>query len=76
MESGVKLGPETKHTLKTGICGEHGGEKEESVQFCSDLGMDYVTVPLSVFLLHVCQQLRLLYPMSNAMVPAPTALVL
>lgn len=42
VESGVKLGRETKPALKTGICGEHGGEKE-SIQFCYDLGMDYVS---------------------------------
>ncbi|MGP4060475.1 pyruvate, phosphate dikinase [Halobacillus sp. H74] len=42
VESGVKLGRETKPALKTGICGEHGGEKE-SIQFCFDLGMDYVS---------------------------------
>ncbi|MFC7322420.1 pyruvate, phosphate dikinase [Halobacillus campisalis] len=42
VESGVELGRKTKPTLKTGICGEHGGEKE-SIQFCFDLGMDYVS---------------------------------
>ncbi|SEI05085.1 pyruvate phosphate dikinase [Halobacillus karajensis] len=42
VESGVKLGRDTKPALKTGICGEHGGEKE-SIQFCFDLGMDYVS---------------------------------
>ncbi|MBH0231520.1 pyruvate, phosphate dikinase [Halobacillus yeomjeoni] len=42
VESGVKLGRDTKPELKTGICGEHGGEKE-SIQFCFDLGMDYVS---------------------------------
>ena len=42
VESGVTLGRKTKPTLKTGICGEHGGEKE-SIQFCYDLGMDYVS---------------------------------
>ncbi len=42
VESGVKLGRETKPTLKTGICGEHGGEKE-SIQFCFNLGVDYVS---------------------------------
>lgn len=42
VESGVKLGRQTKPFLKTGICGEHGGEKT-SIQFCFDLGMDYVS---------------------------------
>ncbi|WP_373562397.1 pyruvate, phosphate dikinase [Halobacillus litoralis] len=42
VESGVKLGRQTKPSLKTGICGEHGGEKT-SIQFCFNLGMDYVS---------------------------------
>lgn len=42
IEIGVKLGRETKPGLKTGICGEHGGEKS-SIQFCHDVGLDYVS---------------------------------
>ncbi|WP_394219588.1 pyruvate, phosphate dikinase [Halobacillus trueperi] len=42
VEHGVKLGKETNPALKTGICGEHGGEKE-SIQFCFDLGLEYVS---------------------------------
>lgn len=42
VEMGVKLGRETKPGLKTGICGEHGGEKS-SIQFCHDVGLDYVS---------------------------------
>ncbi|MCP3028633.1 pyruvate, phosphate dikinase [Halobacillus sp. A5] len=42
VETGVQLGRETKPALKTGICGEHGGEKE-SIQFCYDSGIDYVS---------------------------------
>lgn len=42
IEIGVKLGRETKPGLKTGICGEHGGEKS-SIQFCHDAGLDYVS---------------------------------
>ncbi|WP_082235518.1 pyruvate, phosphate dikinase [Halobacillus massiliensis] len=42
VENGVKMGRATKPALKTGICGEHGGEKK-SIQFCFDLGMDYVS---------------------------------
>ncbi|MFG6150222.1 pyruvate, phosphate dikinase [Halobacillus sp. B23F22_1] len=42
VETGVKLGRETKPALKTGICGEHGGEKK-SIQFCYDAGIDYVS---------------------------------
>jgi pyruvate,orthophosphate dikinase len=37
--------------LKVGICGEHGGDAE-SVKFCHEVGMDYVSaspfrVPIS-----------------------------
>jgi pyruvate,orthophosphate dikinase len=42
VETGVKLGRETKPGLKTGICGEHGGEKN-SIQFCHEAGLDYVS---------------------------------
>ncbi|MFV2048337.1 pyruvate, phosphate dikinase [Metabacillus litoralis] len=42
IETGVKLGRGMKPGLKTGICGEHGGEKE-SIQFCHDVGLDYVS---------------------------------
>ncbi|MHA7098316.1 pyruvate, phosphate dikinase [Priestia aryabhattai] len=42
VKMGVKLGRETKKELKTGICGEHGGEKS-SIQFCHDVGLDYVS---------------------------------
>jgi pyruvate,orthophosphate dikinase len=42
VETGVKLGRETKPGLKTGICGEHGGEKS-SIDFCYQAGLDYVS---------------------------------
>ncbi|PYZ92295.1 pyruvate, phosphate dikinase [Salipaludibacillus keqinensis] len=42
VETGVKLGRETKPSLKTGICGEHGGEKS-SIEFCFEKGLDYVS---------------------------------
>ncbi|MCM3694132.1 pyruvate, phosphate dikinase [Neobacillus niacini] len=42
VEMGVRLGRETKPTLKTGICGEHGGEKS-SIDFCYKTGLDYVS---------------------------------
>ncbi|PLR98729.1 pyruvate, phosphate dikinase [Bacillus sp. T33-2] len=42
VELGVKLGRETKAGLKTGICGEHGGEKS-SIEFCFKTGLDYVS---------------------------------
>ncbi|APH03626.1 pyruvate, phosphate dikinase [Bacillus weihaiensis] len=42
IETGVKLGRNTKPNLKTGICGEHGGEKK-SIQFCHEVGLDYVS---------------------------------
>ncbi|MED3563566.1 pyruvate, phosphate dikinase [Bacillus xiapuensis] len=42
VEMGVKLGRGTKSSLKTGICGEHGGEKS-SIDFCYRTGLDYVS---------------------------------
>lgn len=42
VEMGVTLGRKTKPELKTGICGEHGGEKS-SIEFCYRTGLDYVS---------------------------------
>lgn len=42
VEMGVKLGRSTKPSLKTGICGEHGGEKS-SIEFCYKTGLNYVS---------------------------------
>lgn len=39
---GVEKGKQTKNKLKTGICGEHGGEKK-SIEFCHEVGLDYVS---------------------------------
>ena len=39
---GIEKGRKTKHDLKIGICGEHGGEPK-SVHFCHNVGMDYVS---------------------------------
>ena len=39
---GVERGRSTKPDLKTGICGEHGGDPE-SVKFCHGAGLDYVS---------------------------------
>ncbi|TCS94748.1 pyruvate, phosphate dikinase [Hazenella coriacea] len=39
---GVERGRKTKPNLKTGICGEHGGEKR-SIQFCHEAGLNYVS---------------------------------
>jgi pyruvate,orthophosphate dikinase len=42
VEMGVKLGRTAKPSLKTGICGEHGGEKS-SIEFCYKTGLNYVS---------------------------------
>lgn len=42
IETGVKLGRSVKPDLKTGICGEHGGEKN-SIEFCYLTGLNYVS---------------------------------
>ncbi|WP_308640057.1 pyruvate, phosphate dikinase [Paenibacillus silvisoli] len=38
----VAAGRSLKPALKTGICGEHGGEKA-SIAFCHEIGLDYVS---------------------------------
>jgi pyruvate,orthophosphate dikinase len=42
VEMAVRLGRQTRHDLKVGICGEHGGEPS-SVKFCHRTGMNYVS---------------------------------
>jgi pyruvate,orthophosphate dikinase len=42
IEIAVRLGRATRHDLKIGICGEHGGEPS-SVKFCHHAGMNYVS---------------------------------
>lgn len=39
---GVTEGRKVKPDLKTGICGEHGGERK-SIFFCHQVGLDYVS---------------------------------
>lgn len=42
VKSGVDLGRKTKPDLKTGVCGEHGGDPD-SVEFFHRVGLDYVS---------------------------------
>ena len=42
IKKAVTDGHKTNKTLRTGICGEHGGEPS-SVKFCAKIGMDYVS---------------------------------
>jgi pyruvate,orthophosphate dikinase len=42
VKSGVDLGRRTKPDLKTGVCGEHGGDPD-SVEFFHSVGLDYVS---------------------------------
>lgn len=42
MKFAVNEGRETRHGLKCGICGEHGGDPE-SIYLCHELGLDYVS---------------------------------
>jgi pyruvate,orthophosphate dikinase len=42
MKIALKLGKKVKPNLKTGICGEHGGEPK-SVMFCHRIGLSYVS---------------------------------
>ena len=39
---GIERGRKTRPKLEVGICGEHGGEPA-SVEFCYQVGMDYVS---------------------------------
>jgi len=42
VEMGVTKGRSVKPTLKTGICGEHGGDPA-SIRFCRRVGLSYVS---------------------------------
>jgi pyruvate,orthophosphate dikinase len=42
MKIAVKDGRKTRPDLSVGICGEHGGDPR-SIEFCSNLGMNYVS---------------------------------
>ncbi len=42
IEMAVERGREIRPTLRTGICGEHGGEPS-SVKFCAKIGMNYAS---------------------------------
>ncbi len=42
MKIASERGRRTRHNLKLGICGEHGGDPA-SVRFCQEVGLDYVS---------------------------------
>jgi len=42
IQIGIERGRKGRKDLEVGICGEHGGEPE-SVKFCHNVGMDYVS---------------------------------
>ncbi|MBR5315184.1 MAG: pyruvate, phosphate dikinase [Firmicutes bacterium] len=42
MENAVKMGKQTRPTLRLGICGEHGGDPR-SIAFCDKIGLHYVS---------------------------------
>ncbi|MFT4614283.1 MAG: pyruvate,orthophosphate dikinase [Bacteroidia bacterium] len=42
MEMAIRESRAVKKGIKYGICGEHGGDPR-SIQFCHDLGLDYVS---------------------------------
>ena len=42
MKMAIELGKPVNPSLHVGICGEHGGDPS-SVEFCSKLGLDYVS---------------------------------
>ena len=53
VEMGVEKGRRTKPSLKTGVCGEHGGDPD-SIEFFNRVGLNYVScspfrVPIARF---------------------------
>ncbi len=42
MKMAVQKGRSTRSRIKTGICGEHGGDPS-SIEFCNEIGLDYVS---------------------------------
>ncbi|HNV34709.1 MAG TPA: pyruvate, phosphate dikinase [Bacillota bacterium] len=42
VDMGVKLGRKTRHDLKCGVCGEHGGDPD-SIEFFHGVGLNYVS---------------------------------
>ena len=42
IEMAVKKGKSVRKDLKTGICGEHGGDPK-SIEFCHKAGLEYVS---------------------------------
>jgi pyruvate,orthophosphate dikinase len=38
----VEKGKKSRHDIKLGICGEHGGDPD-SIYFCNEVGLDYVS---------------------------------
>jgi pyruvate,orthophosphate dikinase len=42
IEMAVAKGKAVKPGLKSGVCGEHGGDKE-SIIYCHEIGLDYVS---------------------------------
>ncbi len=69
IEWAVEQGKAVKPLLKTGICGEHGGDKS-SIFFCHAAGLDYVSCsPYRVPLARIAAaqaQLALGHPQSDA----------
>lgn len=62
-------GRETRPDLGLGICGEHGGDPT-SVEFCHNVGLDYVSCSPSVCLSHVWPLLRLLLKIPESKIVA------
>ncbi|MGL4392821.1 MAG: pyruvate, phosphate dikinase [Fusobacteriaceae bacterium] len=59
MKHATTLGRDVNPNLKIGICGEHGGDPD-SIKFCNDLGLDYVScspyrVPLAIIAAAQCE---------------------
>ena len=51
MKMACELGRSVRPEIKLGICGEHGGDPS-SIEFCHKIGLNYVSVHRSAYLLH------------------------
>jgi pyruvate, orthophosphate dikinase len=70
VEMAVRLGTQTRPTLKTGICGEHGGDPR-SVEFFHEVGLEYVSCsPFRVPVARLAAAHVALREMAGSSVPA------
>ncbi len=73
IQLGMERGKSTNPNLKTGICGEHGGDPQ-SVEFCHQIGMEYVSCsPFRIPIARLAAAQASLRHEQGASVPAASA---